>query len=106
MIYFSENRVPLRVFRFLSFDKRVLEVVKTFHERRIDRLTVYVEGFGGLFLSRVKDGFVIGYIDKNKRFGIDDHVTVFYGEKGLEGLHSARLRSRFQSEIHRARWVG
>jgi hypothetical protein len=71
----------------LRFDEKIREVVKSFRERRVDRLSVYIEGFGGFFISRSKDGFVIGYMDKNKRFGIDDHVTVFYGKQGLEGMH-------------------
>ena len=71
----------------MDVDERILKVFRDFHERKIDSLTLFVEGFGGFFFKRVKDGFVVGYEDKKKRFGLDDHVTVFYGQRGLEGLH-------------------
>lgn len=71
----------------MSPDKNVADVFRSFHERRINKLTVYLEGFGGFFFGRAKDGFVTGYIDRNKQFGVHDHVTVLLGKNGLEGLH-------------------
>lgn len=54
----------------MRYDEKVLEVVKSFHERSVERLSVYIEGFGGFFISRSKDGFVIGYMDKNGQINI------------------------------------
>lgn len=71
----------------MSVNTDLREVFRAFHEGRMKRINIYLEGFGGFFLSRVKDGFVVGYVDRNKRIGIDDHATVFYGKRGLEGLH-------------------
>lgn len=62
-------------------------LLNAFYDRKIDDLSLYVEGFGGFFLSRTKDGVVIGYIDEDKRFGIDDHVTFLFDLQEVKGMH-------------------
>ena len=71
----------------MAVNENVLRLVRAFYNREIDDFSLYLEGFGGLFISRTKDGMVMGYKDKNKRLGIDDHVTVFFDKHGLKGLH-------------------
>jgi hypothetical protein len=68
-------------------ENQVLKLMRAFYNHEIDDFNLYVEGFGGLFISRTKDGMVMGFVDKNKRFGPDDHVTVFFDRQGLKGLH-------------------
>lgn len=71
----------------MALNEDLSRLMRTFHNREIDDLSLYVEGFGGFFISRTKDGMIIGYKDKNKRFGTDDHMTIFFDESGLKGLH-------------------
>jgi hypothetical protein len=64
-----------------------LKWAKAFCNREIRHFNVYVEGFGEIFIRRVKDGMVIGYRDKNKHFGIDDHVTILFDRHGIKDIH-------------------
>jgi hypothetical protein len=64
-----------------------LKWAKAFCNREIRRFSVYVEGFGEIFIRRVKDGMVIGYRDKNKHFGINDHFTIFFDMHGVTDIH-------------------
>jgi hypothetical protein len=71
-----------------KYNPAVSALVMLFYNGKIDRIDVYAEGFGGFYVSRVKDGMVIGYKDRAKRFSADDHVTVFFNkEDGFSGLH-------------------
>lgn len=63
------------------------KLIRSFYNREIDRFSLYVEGFGGFFISRTKDGMVMGFIDKKLLLGTDDHFTVFLDKSGLKGLH-------------------
>jgi hypothetical protein len=72
----------------MDVNEEVLELTREFENREIDHFSVYIEGFGGFFISRAKDGMVMGYADKNKQLGANDHVTVFFDRHGgLTGLH-------------------
>lgn len=71
----------------MALEEELSKWIKAFYNREIDTFSLYVEGFGGFFLRRTKDGMVIGYLDKNKHFGIDDHVTLFFDTHGLRGMH-------------------
>jgi hypothetical protein len=79
-------------------DKRVKQVFEDFHDRKIHRLTLFLEGFGGFSVKRSQDGFVIVYIDRNKRFGQNDHFTVLYDQDGLKGVH--RTLSDNTAKVH------
>lgn len=71
----------------MDVNEEVLKLTKAFYNHEIEHLNLYIEGFGGLFLSRTKDGMVMGYKDKNMQLGINDHVTVLFDEHELKGLH-------------------
>ena len=72
----------------MDFDQEILKLTYSFYQREIDYFSLYVEGFGGFFVSRSKDGMIIGYKDKGKRFSEDDHVTIFFDhQEGLKGIH-------------------
>jgi len=71
----------------MAVNGNVLRLVRAFYNGEVDDFSLYLEGFGGLFVSRTKDGMVMGYVDKNKRLGTDDHVTVFFDKHGLKELH-------------------
>jgi hypothetical protein len=71
----------------MDSDEASSKWLKAFYNREVTRFTVYLDGFGELFVRRIKDGMVIGYRDKNKHFGIDDHVTIFFDEHGVKDIH-------------------
>jgi len=71
----------------MEINEGVLKLVGAFYNYEIDDLNLYIEGFGGLFLRRTKDAIVMGYTDKRKRFGKDDHVTLFVDNYQMRGLH-------------------
>jgi hypothetical protein len=48
-----------------NIDPYVLEVIYSFYTGRIRRLSLYAAGFGGFFVSRARDGMVIGYEDRS-----------------------------------------
>lgn len=58
-----------------------------FYERKIDKLNVFLPGFGALFVGRTKDGISIGYLDKNKHFGNDDHATILFDTQKIKSIH-------------------
>lgn len=62
-------------------------VLRNFYERKTDRLNVYLPGIGALFVARTTDGISIGYLEKNKRFGYDDHTTIIFDLQGIKGIH-------------------
>jgi len=57
----------------MAFKEDVLRLIRAFYNHEIDDFSLYMEGFGRFFISRTKNGMVIGYTDKNKHFGADDH---------------------------------
>lgn len=71
----------------MAASESVSKLVRTFYNREIDEFSVYLEGFGGIKISRTKDGLVSLFTDKNVRLGIDDHFTAFFDEHGFRGLH-------------------
>lgn len=68
-------------------ETNISKLIKDFYNRKKDNFNMYIEGFGGIFVKRTKDGMVLGYTDKTKRFGLDDHVTIFFGKSELKGIH-------------------
>jgi hypothetical protein len=83
----------------MNFDQEILKLTYSFYQQEIDHFRLYIEGFGSLFVSRVKDGVVIGYKDRDKRFSEDDRVTIFFdNEKELKGIH--RTVSDDKSEVY------
>jgi len=61
--------------------------MRSFYANRIEHITWYIEGFGGIFLSRAKDGMIVRYTEKNKRVGTDDHFTVLLDKQKVKGIH-------------------
>jgi len=71
----------------LDANKDFEKLMASFNNREIREFDIYVEGFGGISAKRAKDGMVMFYTDKNKRFGPEDHVTFLFGKDGLDGIH-------------------
>ena len=71
----------------MGVNEDVFKLVESFYNREIDAFDMYLEGFGGVFVRRSKDGLVMGYADKRKRFAADDHYTIFFDRKKISGLH-------------------
>lgn len=68
--------------------KDASQLINAFKNGEIDRFSIYVEGLGGFFVSRSKDGFLFGCVDEKMREGKDDHSTVLWDEHGeLKGFH-------------------
>jgi hypothetical protein len=69
-------------------NKDLREIALAFHNRQVDKIYVYIKGFGGIYASRTKDGMTLGYLDRLNKNGKEDHATVFYDtEVGFSGLH-------------------
>jgi hypothetical protein len=71
----------------MGAQQEIARILRDFYDRKIDNLNIYLPGFGGLFVGRTKDGIAIGYSDKNKHFGNDDHATVLFDKQGIKGIH-------------------
>jgi hypothetical protein len=71
----------------MASNEDIFRLIEAFYNNRIGDISLYIEGFGGFFLSRTKDGIVIGYVDKNKHFGTDDHFTVLLDNQKVKGIH-------------------
>jgi hypothetical protein len=71
----------------LDPNKDFEKLMTSFDNREISEFDIYIEGFGGISAKRVKDGMVMFYTDKNRRFGPEDHVTFLFGKDGSYGIH-------------------
>lgn len=79
--------------------KDVSQLIEAFKSGEIDRFSIYVEGLGGFFVSRSKDGFLFGCTHEKMREGKDDHSTVLWDEHGeLKGFH--RKVSDDQTDVY------
>jgi len=67
----------------------VINLVQDFIDGKEKRFYLYLRGVGAFFVGKSKDGFIIGYLDKNLRAAPDDHVTVLLDKnsKKVIGLH-------------------
>lgn len=81
------NNMSLADKKPLDVDRDFKRLMIDFYNREIDRFSVYLEGFGGISVSRTKDGMVAFYTDKNKKLGNEDHVTALFSKGGLISLH-------------------
>ncbi len=71
----------------MSTQEETKRILIDFYTRKINRINIYLPGFGGLFVGRTKEGLSIGYLDKGKRFGHDDHSTVLFDKEGIKSIH-------------------
>ena len=68
--------------------KDASQLFNAFRNGETNRFSVYVEGVGGFFVSRSKDGIVFGSVDKRMKEAKDDHSTVLWdGYDKLKGFH-------------------
>ena len=68
--------------------KDTSQLFNAFRNEETGRFSIYVEGVGGFFVSRSKDGIMFGSVDKRMKEAKDDHATVLWDKHGKwKGFH-------------------
>ena len=63
------------------------QVLLGFYNRKINKLYVFLPGFGLLFVSRTTGGLSMGYLDRNKLIAKNDHATFIFNNQGISSIH-------------------
>jgi len=93
--------VPLFGKKSSKNEDALLELARSFHNNKEEKVYVYLKNFGGIFAKRIKDGMTLGYLEKRNKIGKEDHATIFYNTTvGLSGLHRKIVDNKTTVYVH------